>query len=78
MMKLYKSEVKPYIAVLVVTMVLCALFIVSADNNAKSEQTYKMTDHQITQDTAKHERNQPTSEGKSEHIEQALIAAAHQ
>ncbi|WP_409327810.1 DNA damage-induced cell division inhibitor SosA [Staphylococcus pseudoxylosus] len=66
MMKNYKSQIKSYIIVLVVTMVLCALFILSAHNSANSEQTYEMTDHQMTSQSV-----------NGEQTSQQVMAAVH-
>ncbi|MBF7017202.1 DNA damage-induced cell division inhibitor SosA [Staphylococcus durrellii] len=48
MTKQYIKQYKTYLIVLLATMVLCVIFLISADFDTKSEQTYEMTDHQIT------------------------------
>ena len=58
MIKLYKSQVKTYLMVLVATMLLCTIFILTAHHSDGTEQTYEMTDHNVTeninQDKEKH------------------------
>ena len=66
MFKLYIYQIKPYITVLLVTMILSTVFILSAYYNTKSEQTYEMTDHQITNISTKDEQYQMNSDEKSE------------
>lgn len=56
MFKLSIYQIKPYITVLLVTMILSTVFILSAYYNTKSEQTYEMTDHQITNISTKDEQ----------------------
>lgn len=77
MMKNYKSQIKSYIIVLVVTMVLCALFILSAHNSANSEQTYEMTDHQMTSQSVNGEQSNDETKLQSEQISQQVMAAVH-
>ncbi|MEB8086988.1 hypothetical protein NGH74_07365 [Staphylococcus pseudoxylosus] len=77
MMKNYKSQVKSYIIVLVVTMVLCALFILSAHNSANSEQTYEMTDHQMTSQSVNGEQSNDETKLQSEQTSQQVMAAVH-
>ncbi|WP_232514288.1 MULTISPECIES: DNA damage-induced cell division inhibitor SosA [Staphylococcus] len=55
MFKLYIHQIKPYFVVLLVTMILSSIFILSAHNNAESEQTYEMTDHQIQNNSIQNE-----------------------
>lgn len=62
MFKLYIYQIKPYITVLLVTMILSTVFILSAYYNTKSEQTYEMTDHQITNISTKDEQYQMNSD----------------
>lgn len=75
MIKIYKHQIKAYITVLFVTMLLSALFIISAHNNAESEQTYEMTDHQLTSEPVQSEHYNVKTEGNSEHEHQPVIAA---
>ncbi|KRG10074.1 DNA damage-induced cell division inhibitor SosA [Staphylococcus sp. NAM3COL9] len=75
MLKIYKHQIKAYVTVLFVTMLLSALFILSAHNNAESEQTYEMTDHQMTNKPAQNEQYNVEIEGNSEHEHQPVIAA---
>ncbi|MDW8798922.1 hypothetical protein BU120_09490 [Staphylococcus xylosus] len=77
MMKNYKSQIKSYIIVLVVTMVLCALFILSAHNSANSEQTYEMTDHQMTSQSVNGEQSNDETKLQSEQTSQQVMAAVH-
>lgn len=77
MMKNYKSQIKSYIIVLVVTMVLCALFILSAHNSANSEQTYEMTDHQMTSQSVNGEQSNDETKLQSEQTSQRVMAAVH-
>ncbi|WP_436853776.1 DNA damage-induced cell division inhibitor SosA [Staphylococcus caeli] len=77
MIKINKSQIKAYMVVLVVTMVLCALFILSAHNNANSEQTYEMTDHQMVQQSSDNEQKNVETEQKSEHEAQPVFASVH-
>lgn len=74
MLKIYKHQIKAYVTVLFVTMLLSALFILSAHNNAESEQTYEMTDHQITHEPAQSEQYNVKIEENSEHEQQPVIA----
>ncbi|MGG6819608.1 UNVERIFIED_CONTAM: hypothetical protein MXL98_02605 [Staphylococcus pseudoxylosus] len=76
-MKNYKSQIKSYIIVLVVTMVLCALFILSAHNSANSEQTYEMTDHQMTSQSVNGEQSNDETKLQSEQTSQQVMAAVH-
>lgn len=48
MTKQYINQYKTYLIVLLATMILCTIFLLSVDFNNKSEQTYEMTDHKIT------------------------------
>ncbi|MDG0821181.1 hypothetical protein M4L38_00185 [Staphylococcus equorum] len=75
MLKIYKHQIKAYVTVLLVTMLLSTLFILSAHNNAESEQTYEMTDHQITHKPAQSEQYNVKIEENSEHEQQPVIAA---
>ncbi|MDW8542078.1 DNA damage-induced cell division inhibitor SosA [Staphylococcus sp. KG4-3] len=77
MMKNYKSQIKSYIIVLTVTMVLCALFILSAHNSANSEQTYEMTDHQMTSQSVNGEQSNNETKLQSEQTSQQVMAAVH-
>lgn len=77
MMKSYKSQIKSYIIVLIVTMVLCALFILSAHNSANSEQTYEMTDHQMTSQSVNGEQSNDETKLQSEQTSQQVMAAVH-
>ena len=77
MMKNYKSQIKSYIIVLVVTMVLCALFILSAHNSANSEQTYEMTDHQMTSQSVNGEQSNDETKLQCEQTSQQVMAAVH-
>ena len=77
MMKNYKSQIKSYIIVLVVTMVLFALFILSAHNSANSEQTYEMTDHQMTSQSVNGEQSNDETKLQSEQTSQQVMAAVH-
>lgn len=77
MMKNYKSQIKSYIIVLIVTMVLCTLFILSAHNNANSEQTYEMTDHQMTSQSVNGEQSNDETKLQSEQTSQQVMAAVH-
>lgn len=77
MIKIYKSQIKAYTTVLIATMVLCAIFILSAYNNANSEQTYEMTDHQITQQSNNSEQNNTKLEQKSEQDSQPVMASMY-
>lgn len=77
MIKIYKSQIKAYTVVLIATMVLCTLFILSAYNNANSEQTYEMTDHQMTQQSNKSEQNDIKLDEKSEQDTQPVMASMY-
>ncbi|PHK49154.1 DNA damage-induced cell division inhibitor SosA [Staphylococcus edaphicus] len=77
MMKIYKSQIKAYTVVLIATMILCALFILSAYNNANSEQTYEMTDHQMTQHVSDSKQNSTKLDRTSEQDAQPVIASVH-
>ncbi|RIL89837.1 hypothetical protein BUY32_07365 [Staphylococcus cohnii] len=76
MLKLYIYQIKPYITVLLVTMILSTVFILSAYYNTKSEQTYEMTDHQITNISTKDEQYQMNSDEKSERTLNQFLAKA--
>ncbi|MBA1354436.1 MULTISPECIES: DNA damage-induced cell division inhibitor SosA [Staphylococcus] len=76
MFKLYIYQIKPYITVLLVTMILSTVFILSAYYNTKSEQTYEMTDHQITNISTKDEQYQMNSDEKSERTLNQFLAKA--
>ncbi|PTG62461.1 hypothetical protein BUY28_11695 [Staphylococcus cohnii] len=76
MFKLYIYQIKPYITVLLVTMILSTVFILSAYYNTKSEQTYEMTDHQITNISTKDEQYQMISDEKSERTLNQFLAKA--
>lgn len=77
MIKNYKSQIKTYIIVLMVTMILCALFILSAHNSAGSEQTYEMTDHQITSKSVISEQDNSETKIQGEQSSQQVMAAVH-
>ena len=77
MIKIYKSQIKAYTTVLIATMVLCAIFILSAYNNANSEQTCEMTDHQMTQQSNNSEQNNTKLEQKSEQDSQPVMASMY-
>ncbi|MBO3064343.1 DNA damage-induced cell division inhibitor SosA [Staphylococcus shinii] len=77
MMKKYNSQIKSYVIVLTVTMILCALFILSAHNSANSEQTYEMTDHQMTSQSVNSEQNNNEAKLQSEQTSQQVVAAVH-
>ena len=76
MFKLYIYQIKPYITVLLVTMILSTVFILSAYYNTKSEQTYEMTDHKITNISTKDEQYQMNSDEKSERTLNQFLAKA--
>ena len=80
MIKLYKSQVKTYLMVLVATMLLCTIFILTAHHSDGTEQTYEMTDHNVTeninQDKEKVQSDHQDSE-QSEHQVTPLIAAVN-
>ncbi|MFW0759983.1 DNA damage-induced cell division inhibitor SosA [Staphylococcus cohnii] len=76
MFKLYINQIKPYITVLLVTMILSTVFILSAYYNTKSEQTYEMTDHKITNISTKGEQYQMNSDEKSERTLNQFLAKA--
>ena len=76
MFKLYIYQIKPYITVLLVTMILSTVYILSAYYNTKSEQTYEMTDHQITNISTKDEQYQMNSDEKSERTLNQFLAKA--
>ncbi|MGJ7586468.1 DNA damage-induced cell division inhibitor SosA [Staphylococcus shinii] len=76
-MKKYNSQIKSYVIVLTVTMILCALFILSAHNSANSEQTYEMTDHQMTSQSVNSEQNNNEAKLQSEQTSQQVVAAVH-
>ncbi|MGY3481033.1 MULTISPECIES: DNA damage-induced cell division inhibitor SosA [Staphylococcus] len=76
MFKLSIYQIKPYITVLLVTMILSTVFILSAYYNTKSEQTYEMTDHQITNISTKDEQYQMNSDEKSERTLNQFLAKA--
>lgn len=44
-----KNEVLTYIAVFLVSLLIAIIFLTSAYQNSKSEQTYEVSDHSITQ-----------------------------
>lgn len=48
MNSIYTSQIKTYLLILVTTMLLCTIFVLTADINNNREQTYEMTDHKIT------------------------------
>ncbi|HLR18408.1 MAG TPA: DNA damage-induced cell division inhibitor SosA [Staphylococcus sp.] len=75
MFEIYKHQIKAYATVLFVTMLLSTLFILSAHNNAESEQTYEMTDHQITSEVVKSEQYNVTNNKKSEQEHQPVMAS---
>ena len=77
MIKNYKSQMKTYFIVLIVTMILCALFILSAHNSANSEQTYEMTDHQMTSQSVNGEQSNDETKLQSEQTSQQVMAAVH-
>lgn len=77
MMKKYNSQIKSYVIVLTVTMILCALFILSAHNSANSEQTYEMTDHQITSESVISEQDNSETKIQGEQSSQQVMAAVH-
>lgn len=77
MIKNYKSQIKTYIIVLMVTMILCALFILSAHNSTDSEQTYEMTDHQITSKSVISEQDNSETKIQGEQSSQQVMAAVH-
>ena len=77
MIKNYKSQMKTYFIVLIVTMILCALFILSAHNSADSEQTYEMTDHQITSKSVISEQDNSETKIQGEQSSQQVMAAVH-
>ncbi|MEC5300230.1 MULTISPECIES: DNA damage-induced cell division inhibitor SosA [Staphylococcus] len=77
MMKKYNSQIKSYVIVLTVTMILCALFILSAHNSANSEQMYEMTDHQMTSQSVNSEQNKNEAKLQSEQTSQQVVAAVH-
>ncbi|MFQ3889570.1 DNA damage-induced cell division inhibitor SosA [Staphylococcus shinii] len=77
MMKKYNSQIKSYVIILTVTMILCALFILSAHNSANSEQTYEMTDHQMTSQSVNSEQNNNEAKLQSEQTSQQVVAAVH-
>jgi len=58
-------------------MILCALFILSAHNSANSEQTYEMTDHQMTSQSVNSEQNNNEAKLQSEQTSQQVVAAVH-
>lgn len=76
MLKLYIYQIKPYIAVLLATMALSTVFILTAYYNTESEQTYEMTDHQITNVSTKDEQYQVNSDEKSERTLNQFLAKA--
>lgn len=80
MIKLYKSQVKTYLMVLVATMLLCTIFILTAHHSDGTEQTYEMTDHNVTenisQDKEKAQSDHQDSE-QSEHQVTPLIVAVN-
>ena len=76
MFKLNIYQIKPYITVLLVTMILSTVFILSAYYNTKSEQTYEMTDHKITNISTKDEQYQMNSDEKSERTLNQFLAKA--
>ena len=76
MFKLYIHQIKPYFVVLLVTMILSSIFILSAHNNAESEQTYEMTDHQIQNNSIQNEQYQMDSVEKSEQSNKPFLARA--
>lgn len=76
MFKLSIYQIKPYITVLLVTMILSTVFILSAYYNTKSEQTYEMTDHKITNISTKGEQYQMNSDEKSERTLNQFLAKA--
>ncbi|MCG7339550.1 hypothetical protein MHZ36_09620 [Staphylococcus sp. ACRSN] len=80
MIKIYKSHIKTYLTVLIATMVLCSLFILTANHNSGAEQTYEMTDHQV----AKHVQHQKDNNDvkdvdteQSEHQVTPLVASVN-
>ena len=80
MNSIYMSQIKTYLLILVTTMLLCTIFVLTADINNNREQTYEMTDHNVTenisQDKEKAQSDHQDSE-QSEHQVTPLIAAVN-
>lgn len=80
MIKLYKSQVKTYLMVLVATMLLCTIFILTAHHSDGTEQTYEMTDHNVTENINQDKEKVQTDHQDSEQSENQvtpLIAAVN-
>lgn len=78
MTKQYINQYKTYLIVLLATMLLCAIFILSVDFDNNSEQTYEMTDHQITNQSkgtiANTMKSSENNDKKDEHTPNQTIA----
>lgn len=78
MTKQYINQYKTYLIVLLATMILCTIFLLSVDFNNKSEQTYEMTDHKITNQSkgtlANEVKADENSDENNEHTPNQTIA----
>lgn len=78
MTKQYINQYKTYLIVLLATMILCTIFLLSVDFNNKSEQTYEMTDHKITNQSkgtlANKANDDENSDKNDEHTPNQTIA----
>ncbi|AVQ36292.1 DNA damage-induced cell division inhibitor SosA [Staphylococcus kloosii] len=78
MTKQYINQYKTYLIVLLATMILCTIFLLSVDFNNKSEQTYEMTDHKITNQSkgtlANKAKDDENSDKNDEHTPNQTIA----
>jgi hypothetical protein len=74
MTKQYINQYKTYLIVLLATMILCTIFLLSVDFNNKSEQTYEMTDHKITNHSKGTLANKVKANENDEHTPNQTIA----
>lgn len=78
MTKQYINQYKTYLIVLLATMILCTIFLLLVDFNNKSEQTYEMTDHKITNQSkgtlANKAKDDENSDKNDEHTPNQTIA----
>lgn len=74
MTKQYINQYKTYLIVLLATMILCTIFLLSVDFNNKSEQTYEMTDHKITNHSKGILENKVKANENDEHTPNQTIA----
>ncbi|RIM61036.1 hypothetical protein BU598_06175 [Staphylococcus arlettae] len=74
MNSIYMSQIKTYLLILVTTMLLCTIFVLTADINNNREQTYEMTDHKITTEHKEQNNNQLQQDLNSEQVSNQTMA----